>query len=244
MQVRWGYKMKEDLLKLKKELELARKKELELKGKKYVPIDIEGDFADDNFEGKTISEIDQLENTDGFIKQFEDFAKDIIRGLVATDMPFDVLCFCSFPYFLCDKDCIEKIRKIDHTGDYEKCAELVISNSYLRYVPIGFDFLAGCSGSYNKDGSLWDLDDGLKEINPDCYNKINEFEKKRIFAIVDFDKFIRKMEDIGYTVKFGGKPCKSTLDYISQVRNNPEDMSVVININFNPEKSKDVKLKR
>lgn len=78
--------MKEDLLKLKKELELARKKELELKGKKYVPIDIEGDFADDNFEGKTISEIDQLENTDGFIKQFEDFAKDIIRGLVATDM--------------------------------------------------------------------------------------------------------------------------------------------------------------
>lgn len=236
--------MKEDLLKLKKELELARKKELELKGKKYVPIDIEGDFADDNFEGKTISEIDQLENTDGFIKQFEDFAKDIIRGLVATDMPFDVLCFCSYPYFLCDKDCIEKIRKIEHTGDYEKCAELVISNSYLRYVPIKFDFLAGGSGAYDKGGSLWDLDDGLEEINPNCYNKIKEFEERSIFAIVDFDKFIRKMDDIGYTIEFGGKPCKSTLDYISYVRYNPEDMVVLININFNQEKSKDVKLKR
>ena len=239
--------MKEDLLKLKKELELARKKELELKGKKYVPIDIEGNFADDNFEGKTISEIDQLENTDGFIKQFEDFAKDIIRGLVATDMPFDVLCFCSYPYFLCDKDCIEKIRKIEKIygiAGLEKCAKLVISNSYLKYVPIGFDFLAGSCGSYNEDGSLENFDDELEEINPDCYNKINEFEKKRIFAIVDFDKFIRKMEDIGYTVEFGGKPCKSTLDYISQVRYNPEDTAVVININFNPEKSKDVKLKR
>lgn len=240
MQVRWGYKMKEDLLNLKKELELARKKELELKDKKYVPIDIEGDFADNNFEGKTISEIDQLENTDGFIKQFEDHVKDIIRCLVAADMPFDVLCFCSYPYFLCDKDCIEKIRKIEHTGDYEKCAELIISNSYLRYVPIGFNFLYECSGSYNKDGILEILYAELEEIN----NKIYEFEKKRIFAIVDFDKFIQKMEDIGYTVEFGGKPCKSKLDYISYFRNNPEDTAVVININFNPEKSKDVKLKR
>ena len=236
--------MKEDLLKLKKELELARKKELELKDKKYVPVNIEGYFADDNFEGKTISKIDQLENTNGFIKQFEDHAKDIIRCLVAADMPFDVLCFCSLPYFLCDKDCIEKIRKIAHTGDYEKCAELVISNSYLRYVPIGFNFLSECSGSYNKDGSLEIPYGELEEINNKIYDKIYEFEQKRIFAIVDFDKFIQKMEDIGYTLEFGGKPCKSILDYISHVRHNPEDMAVLININFNPKKSKDVKLKR
>ena len=52
------------------------------------------------------------------------------------------------------------------------------------------------------------------------------------------------MEDIGYTLEFGGKPCKSILDYISHVRHNPEDMAVLININFNPKKSKDVKLKR
>ena len=244
--------MKEDLLKLKKELELERKKELKLeseeseqKAKKYGLFSSEsGFYYNPEFGRKTLLEIKRLEDTDGFIEQFENFAKDIIRELVAMNQQFDVLKFASFTFsLLCDADCAYKLLDIDSR---EEQGELILANSCLEYIPIDFEFFNLGSGYYDKDGNFISLgyDSNIHYKYPDRWEKIENFSKKHIFAIVDFNKFIRKMKDIGYIVEladFG--PCESVSDYISYSKDSLYSGALVLSIDFNLEKTKNPKLR-
>ena len=178
--------MKEDLLKLKKELELERKKELKLeseeseqKAKKYGLFSSEsGFYYNPEFGRKTLLEIKRLEDTDGFIEQFENFAKDIIRELVAMNQQFDVLKFASFTFsLLCDADCAYKLLDIDSREEQD---ELILANSCLEYIPIDFEFFNLDSGYYDKDGNFISLgyDSNIHYKYPDRWEKIENFSKK------------------------------------------------------------------
>lgn len=183
--------MKEDLLRLKRKLEME--KELELKEKKLCQKSKKyGLFCADNgfylnpeFGSKTFLEIERLEDTDGFIERFENLAKDIIRDLVAIGQPFDILKFISFGY------------------------DSIIAYKY-----------------------------------PQRLKKIEKFKKKHIFAIVDFNKFIQKMMDIGYVVELEDVgPYKSVYDYISYFKDSPYTAALTISISFDLEKTKSAELK-
>lgn len=242
--------MKEDLLRLKRKLEME--KELELKEKKLCQKSKKyGLFCADNgfylnpeFGSKTFLEIERLEDTDGFIERFENLVKDIIRDLVAIGQPFDILKFISFePAFLCNVECADQLINMDSE---EEQAMYVLSNSCLKYIPIDFEFLNLGSGYYDKNGNFisFGYDSIIAYKYPQRLKKIEKFKKKHIFAIVDFNKFIQKMMDIGYVVELEDVgPCKSVYDYISYFKDSPYTAALTISISFDLEKTKSAELK-
>ena len=233
--------MMNDLLKLKEELEMARK---------YVPLVgfKEEDIAiSSKLEAKTILEYAAMENTDEFVVLCENLIKEAMVLFGKNNIPYDIIGLVSYAGLLCTPELIELLKnKLEESTNGNELANLnqialnnIGTNISLKYVPVEFNISPYESGifTHNKDFLSLNL-----YLGQDYIPKVKEitdiqnlFEKK-IFGIVDFEKFRTEIRSLDY--EFGvwndGVIKDYGNDYVKALKKGLLDTSLGIMEDFRP----------
>ncbi len=233
--------MMNDLLKLKEELEMARK---------YVPLVgfKEEDIAiSSKLEAKTILEYAAMENTDEFVVLCENLIKEAMVLFGKNNIPYDIIGLVSYAGLLCTPELIELLKnKLEESTNGNELANLnqialnnIGTNISLKYVPVEFNISPYESGifTHNKDFLSLNL-----YLGQDYIPKVKEitdiqnlFEKK-IFGIVDFEKFRTEIRSLDY--EFGvwndGVIKDYGNDYVKALKKGLLDTSLGIMADFRP----------
>ena len=200
--------MLNDLLKIKQEIEMARK---------YVPLvgfkEEDMDIASKS-EAKTILEYEAMENTDEFVVLCENLIKEAVVLLGKNNIPYDLLTLSTAVGFLCTPELIEflkdKYTELCSDNPEVCCSQIIINNigtnASIKYIPMRFSVNLAASGIFDSNSKKFlNLNDYLKmEYIPPIneMSEIDELCQKSIFAIVDIEKFIKKIQELGYYVNF------------------------------------------
>ena len=200
--------MMNDLLKLKEELEMARK---------YVPLVgfKEEDIATaSKSEARTLLEYAAMENTDEFVVLCENLIKEAVVLFGKNNIPCDLLTLSTAFGFLCTPELIEflKDKYTELSSDNpEICCSKIIFNNIgtnvsLKYIPMRFSVNLAASGICDANSKKFlNLNDYLKKEYIPPIKKMSEIDElcqKSIFAVVDIEKFLKKMLELGYYVNF------------------------------------------
>ena len=222
--------MLEDLIKLKQQLEQSHR---------YIAIsEITSKDIMSASESKSLSEFEALENTDDFIVQCEKLMEEAIRIFSANNIPYDTIQISSSLGFLCTPGFIDFLKseyqKREGTNERWKLnLENLGSNVSLKYVPMSFSINmvgSGLSGDYG-------VDDYLLENEKDI-PQINDLSRKSVSGIIDFEKFIKRMKELGYSFELANYgECSNMYDYISAAKDNVEDTYISVNADLGLEKS-------
>ena len=213
--------MLNDLLKIKQEIEMARK---------YVPLvgfkEEDMDIASKS-EAKTILEYEAMENTDEFVVLCENLIKEAVVLFGKNNIPCDFLRLSTAFGFLCTPELIEFLRdKYTElcSDNPEVCCSKIIfnnigTNASLKYIPMRFSVNLAGSGIFDTNSKkILNLNDYLKKEYIPQIKKISEIDElcqKSIFAVVDIEKFLKKMLELGYYVNFANYDYLMKLsDYI------------------------------
>ena len=213
--------MMNDLLKLKEELEMARK---------YVPLVgfKEEDIATaSKSEAKTLLEYAVMDNTDEFVVLCENLIKEAVVLFGKNNIPCDFLRLSTAFGFLCTPELIEFLRdKYTElcSDNPEVCCSKIIfnnigTNASLKYIPMRFSVNLAGSGIFDTNSKkILNLNDYLKKEYVPPIKKMSEIDElcqKSIFAVVDIEKFLKKMLELGYYVNFANYDYLMKLsDYI------------------------------
>lgn len=233
--------MRNDLLKLKEELEMARK---------YVPLIWRNEYdvliASDE-EGRTLLEYATMENTSEIVRQCEDLMKEAVILFGKNNIPYDIIKLTSFAGFLCTPELVELLKnKLEESTNGNELANFnqialnnIDTNISLKYVPVEFSICPYESGifTHNKDFLSLNL-----YLGQDYMPKVKEitdiqnlFEKK-IFGIVDFEKFRTEIRSLDY--EFGvwndGVIKDYGNDYVKALKKGLLDTSLEIMADFRP----------
>ena len=230
--------MMNDLLKLKEELEMARK---------YVPLVgfKEEDIATaSKLEAKTILEYAAMENTDEFVVVCENLIKEAMVLFGKNNIPYDFLTLSTAAGFLCTSELIDflkdKYTELCSDNPDVCCSRIIFNNiganASIKYVPMRFSVDLTASGiSDINSKKILNLSDYLKmEYIPPIkkMSEIDELRQKSIFGIVDIEKFIKKMQELGYCVNFVNYGYVSKLSDYMKALNDPlftADIAVLAN---------------
>mgnify|MGYP004587417475 FL=1 len=231
--------MMEDLLKIKLEMEQARK---------YVPLvglDEDDVIAASKEEGKTLLEFQAMENTDEFIMQCENLMKEAIILLSRNNIPYDVIRLTSSVGILCTSELIEflknKYEELYNGNDMIDCHRIIFenigTNVILKYVPMNFSFDIVESGISKCNGELLSLRLYMGQDFIPPIKELPEMQRlleKNIFGIVDFEKFVKKMQLMDYSIEFGNNGfneiCKS--DYKNFLMKSSIDTNIHVAADF------------
>lgn len=222
--------MLEDLIKLKQQLEQSHR---------YIAIsEITSKDIMSASESKSLSEFEALENTDDFIVQCEKLMEEAIRIFSANNIPYDTIQISSSLGFLCTPGFIDFLKleyqKREGTNERWKLnLENLGSNVSLKYVPMSFSINmveSGLSGDYG-------VEDYLLENEKDI-PQINDLSRKSVSGIIDFEKFIKRMKELGYSFELANYgECSNMYDYISAAKDNVDDTYISVNADLGLEKS-------
>ena len=213
--------MLNDLLKIKQEIEMARK---------YVPLvgfkEEDMDIASKS-EAKTILEYEAMENTDEFVVLCENLIKEAVVLLGKNNIPYDLLTLSTAVGFLCTPELIEflkdKYTELCSDNPEVCCSKIIFNNigtnASLKYIPMRFSVNLAGSGIFDTNSKkILNLNDYLKKEYIPQIKKISEIDElcqKSIFAVVDIEKFLKKMLELGYYVNFANYDYLMKLsDYI------------------------------
>lgn len=215
--------MRNDLLKLKEELEQARK---------YVPLfgsSKEAISLASREEGKTLSEYKaQAEkDTDRLAKDCENLFEQAVILFGKNNIRYDSLVLTTKTGLLCDSDFIYGLeRNYDKYDSEEKfyvggaiIGETVVAidgisnvildnigkNVSLACVPMRFSINTAKSRAHDYDGTeFFSLYDCIEEkyLDSAARGKIDELCKKNISGVVNFNKFVQIVKSLGYDVSF------------------------------------------
>ena len=222
--------MLEDLIKLKQQLESNHK---------YIAIsDLSEGSIMSASESKSLSEFKALENTDDFIVQCEKLMEKAIRIFSANNIPYDTIQISSLQGFLCKPGFVDFLKSEyqKHKGTNERWKlnlENLGSNVSLKYVPMSFSINMAGSGL----SGVYYVDDYLLENEKDI-SQINDLSRESVSGIIDFEKFIKRMKELGYSfdlLNYG--ECSDIYDYISAAKDHVWDTHISINADLRLEKS-------
>ena len=222
--------MLEDLIKLKQQLEQSHK---------YIAIsEINSKDIMSANESKSLLEFETLENTDDFIVQCGKLMEEAMRIFSANNIPYDTIQISSSLGFLCTPEFIDFLKSEyqKHEGTNEKWKvnlENLGSNVSLKYVPMSFSINlsgSGLSGDYGVDDYLL--------ANEKDIPQIADLSRKSVSGIIDFEKFIKRMKELGYSfelLNYG--ECSNIYDYISAAKDRVWDTHISVNADLELEKS-------
>ena len=131
--------MRNDLLKLKEELEMARK---------YVPLIWNNEYnvliASDE-EGRTLLEYATMENTSEIVRQCEELMKEAVVLFGKNNIPYDIIGLVSYAGLLCTPELVELLKnKLEKSNEDELvnfnqiALNNIGTNVSLKYVPVEF----------------------------------------------------------------------------------------------------------
>ena len=221
----------EDLKKLKEELE---EKGEYIKQVKFVKVPEFGCFEDCNTdETMSYSEILSQENTDDYVKQLELYLEKMIGFLVTNGVPFDHIYLESSLGLFCTKEFFDYYKEgicknLDYCTEddipYLSQRDILKTQILPEIVPVSFRLSidTGCSGSVygaiqnpflNK---LFDSDSSSKDV------------LKEVSGIVNWEKFVSKLEKLGYNVEIGNCDGVTFNDYIETAAHYLDDTFIEI----------------
>lgn len=234
--------MLEDLIKLKKDLE---------KEQKFVVITDNNKHIDIGTTEMTLSQIEEKENTDGFILECEELMKKVILFFTERGIPFSSIMISSSIGFFSKQNVAKEIQSRMSKGlDTER---LVLCNMYggnilAKLVPVTFSLnLGGCYipdefvPSNIKDPMTLRYLYDYGSLNTD--KSIGSLLEQKVSGTVDFDKFIHKLNELGYDIELlnYGKISsfqEYTTDYFDAVNH---DKFTILNIKANLTPKKEIK---
>ena len=233
--------MRNDLLKLKEELEMARK---------YVPLIWNNKYnvliASDE-EGRTLLEYATMENTSEIVRQCEELMKEAVVLFGKNNIPYDIIGLVSYAGFLCTPELIELLKnKLEESTNGNELANFnqialnnIGTNISLKYVPVEFNISPYDSGIFTRNKDLLCL---RRYLGQDYVPKVKEITdiqnlfEKRIFGIVDFEKFRTEIRSLDY--EFGvwndGVIKDYGCDYAKALKKGLLDTSLGIMADFRP----------
>lgn len=236
--VLWRVLMRNDLLKLKKELEMARK---------YVPLiwnDASYAFIAHDEEGQTLLEYAATENTSEIVRQCEDFMKEAVVLLSRNNIPYDIIKLTSSAGFLCTPELVELLKnKLEESMRKDEFANfnrvMLNNNISFKYVPVEFSISPYESGVFMRNQDFLDF---RFYLDQDCMPNIKEIAdirtlfEKRIFGIVDLEKFRTEIENLDYEFSswIDGVIKDYGCDYAMALKNGLLDTSLGIKADFRP----------
>lgn len=215
--------MLEDLIKLKQQLEQSHR---------YIAIsEISSEDIMSASESKSLSEFEALENTDDFIVQCEKLMEEAIRIFSANNIPYDTIQISSSLGFLCTPEFIDFLK-----SEYHKHGKLnlenLVYNVSLKYVPMSF----GINTAASLVSDVYSVNDYLIENKKDI-PQIDDLSRKFVSGIIDFEKFIKRMKELGYSIELlNYGECSNMYDYISAVKDNGWDTYIGVNADLGLEK--------
>ena len=240
--------MMNDLLKLKEELEMARK---------YVPLVgfKEEDIATaSKSEAKTLLEYAAMDNTDEFVVLCENLIKEAVVLFGKNNIPCDFLRLSTAFGFLCTPELIEflkdKYTELCSDNPEVCCSKIIFNNigtnASIKYIPMRFSVDLTASGiSDTNSKKFLNLSDYLKKEYVPPIKKMSEIDElcqKSIFAVVDIEKFIKKMQELGYYVDFANYDYGSKLsDYMKALNDTLSNTNIEVLADF---KSAELKRKK
>lgn len=240
--------MMNDLLKLKEELEMARK---------YVPLVgfKEEDIATaSKSEAKTLLEYAAMDNTDEFVVLCENLIKEAVVLFGKNNIPCDFLRLSTAFGFLCTPELIEflkdKYTELCSDNPEVCCSKIIFNNigtnASIKYIPMRFSVDLTASGiSDTNSKKFLNLSDYLKKEYVPPIKKMSEIDElcqKSIFAVVDIEKFIKKMQELGYYVDFANYGYGSKLsDYMKALNDTLSNTNIEVLADF---KSAELKRKK
>lgn len=222
--------MLEDLIKLKQQLEQSHQ---------YIAIkEISEKSIMGANDSKSLGEFQALENTDAFIGQCEALLEEATTVFSTNNIPYDTIQISTSLGFLCTPKFVEflKTEYKNHEGlpgrlnlDLDNLG----SNVSQKYVPVEFSINMAGSGLSTEFG----VDDYLLDSGQNI-PQVNELAQKRISGIVDFEKFIKKMKELGYGLELlNYGECSSMQDYVAAVKQCGWDTHLSVIADFSLEKS-------
>lgn len=222
--------MLEDLIKLKQQLEQSHQ---------YVAVkEISKKSIMGANESKSLGEFQALENTDAFIGQCEALLEEATTVFSTNNIPYDTIQISTSLGFLCRLEFIEFLKNEykNHEvqqGKWHLDLDNLGSNVSPKYVPV--DFVINMAGSGFADE--YGVDDYLLDSGQNI-PQVNELAQKRISGIVDFEKFIKKMKELGYGLELlNYGECSSMQDYVDAVKQCGWDTHLSVIADFSLEKS-------
>ena len=142
-------------------------------------------------DGFSFDDIEKLENTDEVIVQMEDLMKKGIEGFYQNNVPIGSIGISSGFGLVCTKDFFESLQSVDDDEYYKLMLEYWQHSS--KYIPVNFSINDAICSITNSDG----MDEyGLYQK---CRNI--DFLKKCVSGIVDFDKFVLRLKNLGYNLE-------------------------------------------
>lgn len=212
---------KEELIKLKNKLEQER--EFAIIG------EISGDFIM-KAPLKSRKEILSLEDTNDMVRSCENVIEKATRLLVSKNICFDNITLASSLGIVCTKEYHENLRKSLSLLDEESNSDgevtfiklvknLNENDTLLGIVPLNI--------------TLEDVRVGTNSIDFESYLTDDEINSLRISGLVNYEKFVTKMIDLGYDVTFLSS-SEGITDYSSYLEGLKEDIedSVAVNVRF------------
>ena len=233
--------MMNDLLKLKEELEMARK---------YVPLIWNNEYnvliASDE-EGRTLLEYATMENTSEIVRQCEELMKEAVVLFGKNNIPYDIIGLVSYAGLLCTPELVELLKnKLEESTNINELADLnqialnnIGTNISLKYVPVEFNISPYESGIFTHNKDLLSLRLYLGQDYAPKVKEITDIQnlfEKRIFGIVDFEKFRAEIRSLDY--EFGvwnvGVIKDYGNDYAKALKKGLLDTSLGIMADFRP----------
>lgn len=233
--------MRNDLLKLKEELEMARK---------YVPLIWNNEYnvliASDE-EGRTLLEYATMENTSEIVRQCEELMKEAVVLFGKNNIPYDIIGLVSYAGLLCTPELVELLKnKLEESTNINELADLnqialnnIGTNISLKYVPVEFSISPYEIGIFKRNKDLLCLKYYLGQDYVPKVKEITDIQnlfEKRIFGIVDFEKFRTEIRSLDY--EFGvwndGVIKDYGNDYAKALKKGLLDTSLGIMADFRP----------
>lgn len=216
--------MKEDLINLREQLHERYKKKYFIVEDTVKGIKICSDaFSPDD--------IEKLENTDEVIVQMEDLMRKGIEGFYQNNLPIESIGISSGIGLICTKDFFEALKN-SNEDEYIKLMLEYWSHS-KKYIPVNF---------FINEARCWasNSDERVCDINQEGMN--NDFFKNRAFGVVDFDKFVIKLKELGYNLELLYGDGEELYDFnklrqllLDEIRNN-EDIQFDLEVDLTKEK--------
>lgn len=240
----------EELRNLKNKIE-ERKRELESRQKRYYEMSLEEFFSSNIFtmdidkNSITMHKLKSSENTNEVVKKCEKTIKNILLYLSKNDIPYEQIKLIANGKMYCEASFAKKIyecfevkgrdyqqskyldqllSRVENKNEYKELLKELPNQIHPTYFQV--DIEVSCVAT-------------LKEL-PIYSNDRKRVEKflnnKYIQGVVDINKFVQKMTDLGYIIEFNNKECKSIDDYINEFINT-KNGQIYITADFGREKA-------
>ena len=227
------------------------KRKLESKKEKYVVVNHINNILSPTSDARTLNEFKKIENTEEVVEKCEKLIENTVRFLSRNEIAYNQIELSSIPGFLCKIDYVKSLN-FNNKNKSEIIIE-AITNANLKAhgkQRVDFDFINLEELKDNVSDTYIPIEfflsykgTGIDDINikdyQECFGYKKSYDdilKERVSGIVNLEKFIMEIRNLGYDIGISSSIYLLTMDdYIKSVMEDSEEL-LNITVDFRKEK--------